>query len=85
MTDWKDCTAYRRDDKERVPTTFEAKAGPIRLCVTLSHIYYSGHWVGHAFPIFKDRALQATTREKAQVELIGLVKEWVDSASAGIA
>lgn len=85
MTEWKDCTSYSRGDTKRIPTTFEAKAGPVRLCVTSGHIYYRGQWVGHAFPLFQDRLLKASTRDEAQAELVGLVKGWIDSASAAIA
>ncbi len=83
--EWTDATSYSRDDRERVPTTFEAKAGPIRLCITCGHIYHKGEWIGHAFPIFKDKTLKASTQSEAQEELILAVREWVAAAASAVA
>ncbi len=86
--EWKDATSYSRDERgkdQRVPATYEAKAGPIRLCITCSHIYYKGQWVGHAFPIFKDRLLEAKTQQDAQSELVLAVKEWVAAVASAVA
>lgn len=81
---WKDATSYSRDDKERLPTTFAATSGPLKLVVTSGHIYYPGRWVGHCQPLFEAKLLDATTLEEAQDEVVRLVREWVNAASAGL-
>ena len=47
LTQWRDCTSYSRDDKERVPTTYEIKHGYLRIVITCGHIYHRPKWVLH--------------------------------------
>lgn len=42
---WKDITSYQQSDTERKPTTFEAKAGSLRIVIVHGHIYYPGQWI----------------------------------------
>ena len=44
MTAWKDITSYRAGEKERVPQTYEAKSGWLRVAVT-RHIHHPGDWL----------------------------------------
>lgn len=83
--EWKDSTGYARGDKERIPTTFSAQAGPIRLVVTLGHLYYPDRWVGHAYPIFDTKPLNANTMEQAQEEVLAMARKWLADACSGIA
>lgn len=34
---WKDETSYSRDEEDRIPRTFVARVGPIRLAITRKH------------------------------------------------
>ena len=78
--EWKDITTYRNGEKDRTPTTFSAKCGPMRLVVTSSHIHYPGKWVAHGFPIFENKAITATSCEGAQVEAVQIAFEWLNAA-----
>jgi hypothetical protein len=80
---WKDETSYSRGDKERVPTTFAAICGPLKLVVTSGHVHYPGRWVARCH-LFDTKPLKATSREEAQAEVVQLAREWVNAASAGL-
>lgn len=82
--EWKDATSYSRGQVDRTPTTFAARCGPMRLVVTSSHLHYPGEWVAHAFPLFENKALAATTREEAQAEVVQMVHDWLSAAAAGL-
>ncbi len=81
---WVDSTTYSRDRAGQVATSFSAQCGPIRLDVTCGHIHYPGEWIGHAYPLFKERILSAKTREEAQDELVMAVRNWLTDAMAVI-
>lgn len=81
---WKDVTSYSRGCTERTPTSFQYKCGEIRLDVTCGHIHYRGQWIGHAYPLFKERVLSAKTREEAQEELVAIVRKWLTDAMTAI-
>lgn len=83
--EWKDATSYIRGQVDRTPDTFSAQCGPMRLVVTSGHIYYPGKWVAHAFPLFENKTLTATTREEAQDEVVQMVRDWLSAAAAGLA
>jgi len=74
--DWKDCTSYSRDNKERIPTTFELKfPSGLRITITKDHIYYKGDWVMHCKNVGIDtHPLNVKTQEEAQTKAIGIVK-----------
>lgn len=82
--EWKDTTSYSRDDKDRKPTTFSKQCGPMRLVVTSGHIHYPGKWVAHAFPLFENKALKATTRDEAQAEVVQMAHDWLSAAVYGL-
>lgn len=77
---WKDITTCVRYKSDQDYGTFEAVCGPVRIVVTNSHIYFPGMWVAHAFPLFEDKQLHATTREEAQKEVAQLVRSWLEYA-----
>lgn len=81
---WKDVTSYSRGHTDRVPTTFAAQCGPMRLVVTSGHIHYPGKWVAHAFPLFENKPMNALTRDAAQDELVQMARDWLSAASAGL-
>ena len=72
---WKDCTTYSRNDKERKPTTFEISHGGLRICVTNGHIHYRGQWVMHCYALGIDTLPIPTglTKEQAQNEALCIV------------
>lgn len=81
---WKDETSYSRGDKERVPTTFAAQCGPMKLVVTSSHIHFPGRWVAHCHPLFATKPLDAATKEDAQAQAVLLAREWLSVASSAL-
>lgn len=74
---WKDVTTYGRYDKERKPTTFEAKAGALRIIVTCGHVMYRPKWVMHCYALAIDtRPLdKSATKEQAEAEAMEIVSE----------
>lgn len=60
LTQWRDCTSYSRDDKERVPTTYEITHGYLRIVITCGHIRYRPNWVLHCFAVGIDTKLMTT-------------------------
>jgi hypothetical protein len=77
MMAFKDITSYNRDDKERKPTTFEAREGALRIVITCGHIHYRQQWVMHctalAFDTFPLK--KSVTKEQAENEALTLVHE----------
>lgn len=68
---WKDITSYSQGEKERVPTTYEAVAGTLRIVITNGHIYHKGEWVAHIRPFGIDtKPLKAKTLDDAKAEAI---------------
>ena len=74
---WKDVTSYGRDDKERKPTTFEAKAGALRIVVTCGHVMYRPKWVMHCYALAIDTHPldKSATQEQAEAEALEIVSE----------
>ncbi len=70
---WKDVTSYGRDDKERKPTTFEAKAGALRIVVTC----YRPKWVMHCYALAIDTHPldKSANQEQAEAEALQIVSE----------
>lgn len=72
---WKDITSYSRGDKERKPTTFEARAGGLRIVVVYGHIDYRQQWTLWCKPFYDNYPLEGvTTAEDAQFEARQLVR-----------
>lgn len=74
---WKDVTSYSRDDKERKPTTFEARAGALRIVVTCGHVRYRPKWVMHCFALAIDTYPldKSETQEQAEADAMVIVSE----------
>lgn len=72
---WKDATSYSRDDKERKPTTFEARSGALRIVVTCGHMDYRPKWVMHCYVLGIDTLPleKSETKEQAQAEAVEIV------------
>lgn len=71
---WKDCTSYSRDDKERVPTSYAAEHGTLRVVITCGHIYYPGKWVLHCRALSIDTMqIPATDLSSAQSIALSIV------------
>lgn len=75
--EWKDVTSYSRDDKERKPTTFEAKEGALRIVITCGHINHRPQWVMHCGALSIDTypLKEGATKEQAEEESLALVHE----------
>jgi hypothetical protein len=82
--EWKDETSYSRGENPRVPKTFVARCGPLKLVVTCGHIHSPGRWVAHCHPIFDTKTIDATSREEAQAEVVRLAREWLSAAAAAL-
>ena len=73
---WVDSSAYSRDDKERIPTTWTLNTGQLRIVVTCGHIHYRGIWIMHCHHVGIDTLrLSSETKEHAQESAIELVKQ----------
>lgn len=76
---WKDCTSYSKGNKEKIPSSFEAHAGPLRIFIVSEHIYSLGEWVLSTYPTFvKLEALQLSADvpfKEVQQKAERLVKE----------
>lgn len=46
-SNWKDTTSYSQSDKEKKPTTWTVKNGPLQITVTCGHNHYKPDWVMH--------------------------------------
>jgi hypothetical protein len=73
--EWKDVTSYSRNDKERTPTTFEVKEGPLRIVITCGHIYHRPEWVMHCHAVAIDGhpLKKGATKEQAETEALQIV------------
>lgn len=84
---WKDVTSYSRDDKERKPTTFEAKEGALRIVITCGHIHYRPQWVMHCHALSIDTypLKKGATKEQAEDESLALVHERLEDLAKCLA
>ena len=72
--EWKDTTSYSKGDKDRIPSSWSANIGKLRIVVVSNHIHYPGRWVLHCSPFFNTHELKVDTKEQAQAEAARLVK-----------
>lgn len=83
---WKDITSYSRDDKERKPTTFEAKSGKLRIVVTCGHIHYRGEWIMHCDKLGIDtlHLKNCESLKEAKIRAISIVKSEVSRLAVDV-
>jgi hypothetical protein len=76
---WQDSTSYSRDQKERIPSCWTAKAGSLKITVLNGHIYHPGEWVMHCFELgidTKEMGLpKESTPEQAQEKAVAIVRQ----------
>lgn len=84
--EWKDITSHSRDDKERIPNTWDTKAGNLRITITRGHIYHRGSpepWVVHCRPWFDThplKGIKADDIEGAQTKALAMARNQVGLA-----
>ena len=73
---WKDITTYSRSVTERIPSTFEARSGDLRITITSAHISYKGDWVMHCYALGIDtlHLKTCTTKTEAQKRALEVVR-----------
>ena len=47
MKEWKDNTAYRQNQKIKLPTSWMLKTEEFQITITSNHVYTKGRWVLH--------------------------------------
>lgn len=86
MSAWRDISSYSRDDKERIPCSFDINLGGVRLVVTRK-LHMQG-WYADAPPLFSTLKLHSEDIEGAKNEaltvLAGLLKGAFESATAAL-
>ena len=86
--EWKDITSFSRDDKKRIPTTYELDNGTLRIVITCKHFYYPGEWVMHCARIAIDtyhlkNANNLEDAKRLAIEFIGKsLQRFVDDYEA---
>jgi len=80
MTEWKDITTFSQSDKERKPTSFEAREGSLRITITCGHVTYKPEWVMHCHQLgFDTKPLPSgLTLEQVKVAACQLVQARLD-------
>jgi hypothetical protein len=73
MIKWEDSTPYSRNDKERIPSCWDAHIGGVRISVLNSHIYYQGKWIMHCYPWFDTFELNVNTEQEAKTRAVAIV------------
>lgn len=84
---WNDCTSYSQNDTERVPKSFEFRAGRVvRICVTCGHRDYKPEWVMLCREIGIDikPLSKGLSKEEAIAEAIAVAKEQATKLLAGV-
>lgn len=69
-----DCTSYGRDDKERIPTTFEAKLGDIRIVITNGHRDYRPEWIFRCYNLGFDVSQIKNCRSKEDAAKYAIIQ-----------
>ncbi len=72
---WRDCTTYRRDQKDRKPTSFRISLGRLELAITFDHIYYRGQWVMHFASTMNAHPLDAVTEAEAKTKALKIARD----------
>jgi len=67
-----DCTSYSRDDKNRIPTTFETKAGEIRIVITNGHRDYRPDWVFRCYNLGFDATMIPKCKSKEDAAIFAI-------------
>jgi hypothetical protein len=83
---WKDVTSYSRDDKERIPSSFETRAGDLRITVT-RHIHYPPDvWLLSVAEYSRLNLIELRSRDlaDAQAEALTLVRTRLHEALAAM-
>ena len=81
---WKNISSYSQGEKDRTPTTFEFRAGRLRIVVT-RHIHFPKDvWVASAEPFFKLIELKNKDSEAARVEALMLLRSHLDESRAAL-
>lgn len=64
----------------RIPTTFEAVSGDLRIVITNAHVHYAGDWIMHCKALHIDTRHLAgvTSREQAQKAAMAGVRNALD-------
>ena len=84
-TQWTDGTSYSRDDKERIPTTWELRVGKLRIWITNGHVCYKGIWIMTCPDLnLREIVLLAKTKEEAQREAIKDIADLLEEHSRSI-
>lgn len=78
MSTWHDITSYSRGEQNRVPISWELRAGGIRLIVTRRHMLEG--WYIAADPWFDYDTLQSTEIEDAKQEAINALRQKLTGA-----
>ena len=69
---WEDCTTYSRNDKERIPTTFDVGVDGVRVVITCGHTHHRPAWVFHCYLIGFDTCFLGagmTAKEAAEMAI----------------
>ncbi|WP_421696878.1 hypothetical protein [Ancylobacter sp.] len=87
---WKDITSYSRDDKERVPSTWELRLTPYtRIFVMRSHRADPDNWTMHCGPWFDTYPLglpsKMENRDEAMSRALNLVADKIEDLHEAIA
>jgi hypothetical protein len=81
MRKWKDITNYSRDDKERIPRTYELEIKDVRLRVTRKLLGDPGIWYGVIISgtgELRDKPLGSRSIDHAKAELLNDFLEWLE-------
>lgn len=78
---WKDITTYRQGDKERKPTSYQAKSGSLVITVTCGHVMHRPNWIMHCYQLGLDTVPlelgSEASPQEAQAKAINVVKKIV--------
>ena len=75
---FKDVTSYRRNE-EKIPGSFEARIGRLRVVITNRHIHFPGKWICHVHPLLDCVELKATTVDEAKPEALQVAQDLVNA------
>lgn len=86
---WKDVSSFSRDDKERIPATWElALTQDVRIVITRSHVHDKQNWVMHCRPWFDTYSLKLPStvenRDEAMAAATALVRDRIAELAAKI-
>jgi len=82
---WNDVTTYSRNETVRIPRTWRADFGRLRITVTRNIHYAPDVWVVTCHKLGIEQELQATNLHAAATEAIEVVKTDLDSLRGSFA